>query len=125
MKLRNLYLLNTVAALLFAIGLLLMTPIMLGLFGMDDTRDARTLAQFVAVELTSTGLLTFFALGVTDMKARSAVNNANLVATALGFVVSLNAVLSGAMNSAGWLVVALYFVLASGFAYFQFFGPAE
>ena len=125
MKLRNLYLLNTVAALLFAIGLLLMTPIMLGMFGMDDTRDARTLAQFVAVELTSTGLLTLFALGVTDMKARSAVNNANLAATALGFFVSLNAVLSGAMNSTGWLVVALYFVLAAGFAYFQFFGPAE
>ena len=125
MKLKYLYLLNTVLALVFALGLLLMTPIMLGLFGMDSTKDAVTLSQFIAVELVVSGLTTLLARDVTDRAARSAINTGNMVAGVLGFIIALNATLSGVMGWFGYVVVAIYAVIAVGFAYFQFFGPAD
>jgi len=51
MKLRNLYLLNTIVSLSFALGFLLMSPFPLGLSGMDVISDAWTLGQLMAVEL--------------------------------------------------------------------------
>jgi len=33
--------------------------------------------------------------------------------------------LGGVMNSVGWSAVAVYFLLALGFAYFQFMAPAK
>jgi hypothetical protein len=125
MKLRNMYLLNTVISLVFAIGLLLMTPVMLGLFGMDNTKDAVVLAQLIAVELVVGGLTTLLARDVTDPKARTAINTGNMVAGVLGVVVALNATLTGVLGWFGYVVIAIYAIIALGFAYFQFFGPLD
>jgi len=125
MKLRNLYILNTALGLIFALSLLLMTPLMLNMFGMDNTNDAQTLAKFLAAELTVSALTTLFALDVTDFKARRAINLANMFGDALGLVVALNATLTGVMGTLGWLAVAVYVVLGAGFAYFQFFSLRE
>ena len=125
MKLRNMYLLNTIISLVFAIGLLLMTPVMLGLFGMDNTKDAVVLAQLIAVELVVGGLITLLARDVTDPKARSAINYGNMIAGVLGVVVALNATLTGVMGWFGYVVLAIYAIVALGFAYFQFFGPLD
>jgi len=43
----------------------------------------------------------------------------------VGVIVSLGGVLSGAVNELGWVIVAVYLLLALGFGYFQFIGPAE
>jgi len=125
MKLKNLYLLNTVLALVFALGLFLMTPIMLNLFGMNNTKDTITLSQFIAVELVVSGVTTFLARDVTDRAARSAINYSNLIGGVLGFIVALNATLSGVMGWFGYVLVVIYAVIAIGFAYFQFFGPMD
>jgi ABC-type transport system involved in multi-copper enzyme maturation permease subunit len=119
------YLLNTVICLLFALGLFLMTPVMLGLFGMDNVPDAQTLGRLLAVELVVGGMITLLARDVTDSKARSAINNANLLAGVLGVVVALNATLTGVFGWFGWVIVAVYLVVAVGFAYFQFLAPPE
>lgn len=125
MKLRNMYLLNTVVCLLFALGLLLMTPVMLQLFGMDATNDAQTLGRLLAVELVVGGMVTLLARDVTDAKARSAINNANILAGVLGVVVALNGTLTNVLGWFGWVIAAVYLVIALGFAYFQFFAPPE
>jgi len=119
------YLLNTVICLLFALGLLLMTPVMLSLFGMDNLPDARTLGQLLAVELVVGGMITLLARDVTDEKAQSAINYSNMVAGVLGLVVALNATLTGVFGWFGWVIVAVYLIVAVGFAYFQFFAPPE
>lgn len=125
MKLRNLYLLHAIVALVFALALLLMTPVMLGLFTIDNTSDTRALGQLIAVELVMGGLITLFARDVIDSKARSAINYGNLVADVLGFVIALNATLTGVMGWFGYVLVAIYLLFALGFAYFQFFGPMD
>ena len=111
MKLRNLYLLNAVVCLVFALGLLLMTPVMLNLFGMDSTRDATVLAQLLAVELTVGGMTTLLARDVTDPQARGAINYGNMIAGVLGWF--------------GYVLLAIYAAVALGFAYFQFFAPPD
>lgn len=126
MKLRNMYLLNTIISLVFALGLFLMTPVMLQLFGMDkNNADERTLGQLIAVELVVGGLTTLLARDVTDPKARSAINYGNMVAGVLGIVVALNATLTGVLGWFGYVIIAVYVIVAFGFAYFQFFAPPD
>ena len=125
MKLRNMYLLNSVVSRIFALGLFLMTPVMLGLFGMDNSADARTLGQLIAVELVVGGMITLLARDVTDPKAQSAINYSNMIAGVLGLVVALNATLTGVFGWFGYVIIAIYVILALGFAYFQFFAPPD
>ncbi len=125
MKLRNFYLINTVVTLGFALGLLLMTPVILQLVGMDNVADTRTLSQLLAVELVAGGMTTLLAIRVTDPVARNAINLSNLIAGALGFVIALNAALTGVFGWFGWVIVVIYLALAQGFGYFQFLAPPE
>jgi len=120
MKLRNLYLLNTVVSLGFALGFFLMSPFLLGLFGMDDTAEARTLAQLIAVELVVGGVTTLLARDVTDAKATRAINTGNFLAGVIGTVIALRATLTGVMGAFGYVVTAVYLFLAVAFGYFQY-----
>jgi hypothetical protein len=125
MKLRHLYLVNSVISLLFALGLFLMPSVMLALFGMNYTRDAALLGQLLAVELVVGGLITLLARETTDPKTRSAINYANMVAGVLGFIVALNGTLTNAFGWFGYVIMGIYAFIALAFAYFQFFGPVD
>jgi hypothetical protein len=125
MKLRNLYLINTIITLGFALGLLFMTSVMLSLVGMDGSPDARTLSQLLAVELAMGGMITLLARDVTDPRALSAINYSNMIAGVLGVVLALNATLTGVFNWFGWVIVAVYLFVALGFGFFQFLAPPE
>jgi hypothetical protein len=125
MNLRNLYLVNTVVSLGFALGFLLMGSFLLGMFGMEDTPDARTLGQLIAVELVVGGVITLLARDVTDPKATTAINTGNFVAGLIGTMIAFLATLSGVMGWFGWVVTAVYLFVAVAFGYFQFMKPAK
>ncbi|MGE5463682.1 MAG: hypothetical protein ACM3PS_10015 [Syntrophothermus sp.] len=125
MKLRNLYLLNTIVSLGFALGFFLMAPFLLGLFGMENTPGTRTLAQLVAVELVVGGVTTFLARDVTDPQATGAINTGNFIAGILGTFVALRATLIGVMGGFGWVVTAVYLFIAVAFGYFQFVNKSK
>ncbi|NOH04415.1 MAG: hypothetical protein HND47_21810 [Chloroflexi bacterium] len=120
MNLRNLYLLNTVVSLGFALGFFLVSPFLLGLMGMDNTADARTLAQLIAVELVVGGVTTLLARDVTDPKATGAINTGNFLAGVIGTVIALRATLTGVMGWFGYVITAVYLFLVVAFGYFQF-----
>ena len=125
MKLRNLYLLNTIVSLAFALGFLVMSSFLLGLFGMEVTPDTQTLGQLIAVELVVGGVITLLARDVTDSKATTAINTGNFLAGVIGTVVALLATLSGVMGWFGYVVTAVYLFIAVAFGYFQFMKPAR
>ena len=125
MNLRNLYVLNTVVSLGFALGFLVLSSFVIGLFGMDDTPDTRTLGQLIAVELVVGGVTTWLARDVTDRKATTAINTGNFLAGVLGTVIALLATLSGVMGWFGYVVTAVYLFIAVAFGYFQFMRPAR
>jgi hypothetical protein len=109
----------------FALGFLLLSPFLLGLFGMEPTPDARTLGQLVAVELVVGGVITLLARDVVDAQAVSAINTANFLAGLLGTLIALLATLSGVMGWFGYVVTAVYLFIAVAFGYFQFMKPAR
>ena len=63
------------------------------------------------------------ACNVTDPEARQAVVFGNLTGDVVGFVVILIGQLAGIANALGWMNVAIYLLLALGFAYVQFMQP--
>jgi len=120
MKLRNLYLLNTVVSLGFALGFFVMSSFLLELFGMDVSPATQTLAQLVAVELVVGGVTTLLARDVTDAKATGAINTGNFLAGVIGTIIALRATLNGVMGGFGYVVTAVYLFIAVAFGYFQF-----
>jgi ABC-type transport system involved in multi-copper enzyme maturation permease subunit len=120
MKLRNLYLLNTVVSFGFVLGFLVMSSFVLDLMGMAVSPDTQTLAQLVAVELVVGGVTTLLARDVNDSNATGAINTGNFLAGVLGTIVGLRATLAGVMGWFGWVVTAVYLFIAVAFGYFQF-----
>jgi len=124
-KLRNLLILNGVVLVIFALGMLLMPVIFLGLFGFDTNASAKLLGQIVGVELIANGLVSLFAMDIKNRSMRRVLTLSFFIADGIGFFVSVGGVISGTLNAFGWVLVLAYLLLALGFGYFQFLGPDE
>ena len=131
MKLRYLFILNTIVALLFAAGLLLAPKTMLGLFDINVGTTAKFnaslnfVAQLLGAALTLPGLLGWFAASMTDASARKSVAVSLFVFHVIGFAVSLLGMLSKVMSVSGWAIVGLFLLLALGYGYFLFMQQAD
>jgi phosphate/sulfate permease len=125
MNLRNLYLINVVVALIFALGLLLGPATMLKILGMTAGTSENLVAQLLGAALIAPALMAWFGRDVSDPSARQAVVVSLLISDAVGFVVSALGTLSNTMKAAGWLVVIIFLFFAVGYGYFQFIRPNE
>ena len=125
MKLRNLFLIHSLIALLYSLGLLLIPQTMLFLYGITTTAGDRLLAQFFGVQLLTSGLVTLLARDESASSARNAITLSILISSAVGLIVSIGGTLAGTMNVLGWSAVVIYGFFAIAFAFFQFIGPAE
>jgi hypothetical protein len=63
-------------------------------------------------------MLTWFARNSQESEARLAIILALFVYDAFGFIVTLLAIITGALNPLAWLVVVVYLFFALGFGYF-------
>ncbi len=125
MNLRNLYLINMVVTLIFALALLLGPATVLGVYNMRTGSSENLEAQFLGAALILPALISWFAKDLTDMSARQGIGLSLFIFNVVVFVVSLLGTLSGAMRSAGWSAVIIFLLLALGFGYFQFMRPNE
>lgn len=110
-----------VIALIFAVGLLLMPAFMATLYGIGTSPSEVLLARFFGTGLLAIGLINWLAKDM-DYSTLRPILLGNLVADIVGLIVSVMGTVGGVMNSLGWLSVALYLLLALGFAYLQFMG---
>jgi ABC-type multidrug transport system permease subunit len=125
MKLSNLYLLNTLVAFVFALGLLLGPTTVLQLFGLSTGNTEKLLAQLFGASLGGFGLLSWYAKDFTDQKAQEGAALSLFITNVIAFIVSILAVFSKAWRSGGWIAVIIFLIFAAGFGYFQFIGPKE
>jgi len=131
MKLRYLFVLNTIVALIFAAGLLLAPRTLLGLFGVtvgstvSFNASLNFVAQLLGAALILPGLISWFAGGMTEASARRSVTVSLFVFEVAGLAVSLLGMLSKAMSVTGWSIVGLFLIFALGYAYFLFMKPSE
>jgi hypothetical protein len=122
MTLRNLLTVGSIVSLVFGLGFLFAAEQLTSFYNVKLAAGGVFVAQLYGAALIAFGVLNWLGRDVTDAKGRQALVLANLVGEGLGFVISLLAQLAGAggVNSLGWSTVAIFFLIALGFAYFQF-----
>ena len=123
MKQRTFFMIAAVVALVYAVGLLAVPATMNATYGIGGSSADKLLARFFGVDLLVIGLILWLGKDLNSVSSRPIVA-ANLVGNVLGIVVALVGTLRGTMNAFGWSAVVIYFLLALGFAYFQFMQPA-
>ena len=124
MKLSTWLTIAAVVAVVFGLAFVLVTGPLLSFYGITLDKAGTLVAQLFGASLIGFAVLNWFARGVTDREARQAIVLANLASDTVGFVMALIGQLAGVANALGWSTVALYLLLALGFAYFQFMKPS-
>ncbi|MBM2848565.1 MAG: hypothetical protein HW418_1507 [Anaerolineales bacterium] len=124
MKLSTWLTIAAVVAVVFGLAFVLVTGPLLSFYGITLDKAGTLVAQLFGAALIGFAVLNWFARGVTDREARQAILLANLASDTVGFVMALIGQLAGVANALGWSTVALYLLLALGFAYFQFMKPS-
>ena len=124
MKFSTLLTIAAVVAVVFGLAFVLVTGPLLSFYGITLDKAGTLVAQLFGAALIGFAVLNWFARGVTDREARQAIVLANLASDTVGFVMALIGQLAGVANALGWSTVALYLLLALGFAYFQFMKPS-
>ncbi len=124
MKLSTWLTIAAVVAVVFGLAFVLVTGPLLSFYGITLDKAGTLVAQLFGASLIGFAVLNWFARGVTDREARQAIVLGNLAADVVGFVMILIGQLAGVANALGWSSVAIYLLLALGFAYFQFMKPS-
>ena len=118
MKLKTLLIIKAIVCLCFGIPILVVPDFVYSIFGATLAAGGVFAAREYGASMMGNLMLTWFARNSHESEARWAIVLALFVYDAIGFIVALIAILSGALNSLGWLVVFLYMFLALGFGYF-------
>src|SRR4030065_986200 len=120
MKLKTLLIIKAIVCLCFGIPILVVPNFVYSIFGATLAAGGVFAAREYGASMMGNLMLTWFARNSQESDGRWAIVFALFVYDAFGFVVSLIAILSGAINPLGWLGVVLYLLLGSGFGYFVF-----
>jgi hypothetical protein len=123
MRLNNLLVVAAIIAGVFGVAFVIASGPLLALYGVTLDKAGTLVAQLFGALLIGLAVINWFARNVTDPDARQAVVFGNLAGDAVGFVVILIGQLAGITNALGWSSVAIYLLLALGFAYVQFMQP--
>ena len=118
MKLKTLLIIKALVCLCLGIPILLVPSFMYSIFGATLAAGGVFAAREYGASMIGNLMLTWFARNSQESDARWAIILALFVYDAIGFVVTLIAIISGALNPLAWLIVALYLLLALGFGYF-------
>jgi hypothetical protein len=119
-SLKNLLMVAAVIGAAFGVAFVVASGPLLAIYGITLDKAGTLVAQLFGALLIGVAVLNWFARNVTDPEARQAVVVGNLTGDVVGFVVILIGQLAGIANALGWVNVAIYLLLALGFAYVQF-----
>ena len=117
MTFKTLLIIKAVVCLCFGALLLILPGSLLDILGGSLGSAGKFTAREYGAALFGILMLTWFARNTADSTARHAILLQLFVYDAIGFVVTLLAVLSGVLNLLGWgiVVVYLFFTLGSGY----------
>lgn len=124
MNLRSFFTIAAIIALFYALGTLFMPTIIGTMYGFGTSPSEVLLSRFFGVELLVLGIAYWLARDTSPANARPFITG-GLIGNLVGVYFALMGTLGGVMNSVGWSSVAVYLILALGFAYFQFMAPAK
>ena len=125
MKLKTLFMINAVIAIVYGICFVLIPTRVLLIYGLTADAGEVLMGQYFGVALIGIGLITWLIKNVTEPNAIGAVILALLISDVIGLIISVIGTISGVMNTFGWSAVIIYLFLTIGFAYFQFKKPTK
>jgi RsiW-degrading membrane proteinase PrsW (M82 family) len=78
------------------------------------------MGQLFGAALIGFAFLSWYARNSSDCDALKAIILAFFIGDIIGFIIALIGQIGNVVNDLGWSTVIIYFLLALGFAYFQF-----
>ena len=120
MKLSHVMILTAVLTGIFGLAFVFVPVQILSYYGNTAGAPLELIGRFFGSGLIGFAVMAWWARNAADSDARKALVLGFLVSTFVGFIVALMGQLGGMVNALGWSTVAIYLILALGFAYFQF-----
>ncbi len=118
MKFSTLMSIKAVICLFFGVGEVLIPTTLMSLYGAILDPGGAFMAQLFGQAFILLGILLWMMRNTSNPSTVKAFSMSLFIGDAVGFVVSLMAVLNGVVNALGWTTVALYLVIGLGFGYF-------
>lgn len=118
MRFQTLMTIKAVVCIGLGLPILIAPAFTYSLFGTSIGAGGIFAAREYGAALIGTLLLTWLARNAVDSGPRRAIAIDLCVYDAIGFVVTLSAVLSGVLGPLGWLAAAIYLFFAIGFGLF-------
>jgi hypothetical protein len=125
MKFGTVLIVNAVVALVYGIALVLVPSTVLALYGITPGPAVNLASQLIGVEMIHIGVICWLARSVSDAPAQRAIIIGGLSGQVIAIIVSVMGTLSGVFSAMGWSAVAIYALLALGYAYLQFMKPSR
>lgn len=125
MKLKTLFIITSIVALVFGVVFVIIPTQVYSLYGIEADAGLNYMGQLFGAALIAIGLITWYSRNVADSDARKAIILSIFIAHGIGFVVALIGQLNNVVNALGWLTVVIYLLLTIGFGYFQFSKPSS
>jgi uncharacterized membrane protein len=122
MTARNVFLINVVTALVYAIAFLFLPQQTADLYGVDLTPGGTVVARLYGGTLVTFVVLLWALRNLGPTPERQVLILSLFAGDAIGTVVSLLAVLSGAINALGWATVVMFLFFAVAYGYLRFIG---
>ncbi len=118
MRFKTLMTSKAVVCLVLGVPILCVPIFLYSLFGATLNAGGVFAAREYGASLIGNLLLAWFARNVIEPEFRRTIALALCVYDAIGFVVTLIAVLSGVLGPLGWFAVLIYLVFTLGFGYY-------
>ena len=118
MKLKTLLVIKAIVCLCLGVPILFVPNFIYSIFGATLAAGGVFAAREYGASMMGILMLTWFVRNSQESDARWAIILALFVYDAVGVIVTLVAILTGALNPLAWLVVALYLFFSLGFGYF-------
>jgi hypothetical protein len=125
MNLRQLFTINVFLASFFGLTCALVPRQLCSIYGLPLDTAGVWVARLLGGSLLGLATLMWFGRRSPSMETRRAIALALLIQDSVGLVASLSIQLDGQMAATGWSNVALYGLLAAGYAYFLLLEPGR
>ena len=118
MKIKSMMSIKAIFGIFLGLGFLFYSQTVMSLFGMTVNSSGITVIRLLGQMYFLMALLLWFCRKTSETTTKNAFAISITIGDAIGAVVCFMAVLSGAINSLGWLPFAIYLLFTIGFGYF-------
>ena len=123
MKLSSFLAAKAIISLAFGIGFVAIPTAVWSMYGVTLYPVGILMTRFMAACLIGIGLLCWITRNA-DFNTLKGITLSLFIGDTIGFIVALSGQLGGLMNTLGWIIVAIWFLLALGLGYFRFLKPS-